>query len=160
MEVNLSDWLGANAWAIWLSLALLLAIAEILSLDLFLLMLAIGALAGAGVAVLAPGLWWLQILVAVGVSVAMLVFLRPSVLKKVRSMPGYRSSLDKMVGSSGVATSAITGDARGEAKIDGQSWSARTFDPSMVIEPGTEIEVYEIDGAIAVVYPKHGALPE
>jgi membrane protein implicated in regulation of membrane protease activity len=28
-----------------------------------------------------------------------------------------------------------------------------------VIEQGTEIEVYEIDGAIAVVYPKHGALP-
>jgi hypothetical protein len=28
-----------------------------------------------------------------------------------------------------------------------------------VIEQGTEIEVYEIDGVIAVVYPKHGELP-
>ena len=30
---------------------------------------------------------------------------------------------------------------------------------ALVIAPGEEIEVYEIDGAIAVVYPKHGALP-
>ena len=47
MEVNLTDWLGDNSWAIWLSLAFLLGIAEIMSLDLVLIMLAVGALAGA-----------------------------------------------------------------------------------------------------------------
>ena len=30
MEVNLTDWLGDNSWAIWLSLAFLLGIAEIM----------------------------------------------------------------------------------------------------------------------------------
>ena len=50
MEVNLTDWLGDNSWAIWLSLAFLLGIAEIMSLDLVLIMLAVGALAGAVVA--------------------------------------------------------------------------------------------------------------
>ncbi len=64
MEVNLTDWLGDNSWAIWLSLAFLLGVAEIMSLDLVLIMLAVGALAGAVVAVLAPSLWWLQILTA------------------------------------------------------------------------------------------------
>ena len=54
MEVNLTDWLGDNSWAIWLSLAFLLGVAEIMSLDLVLIMLAVGALAGAVVAVLAP----------------------------------------------------------------------------------------------------------
>ena len=49
MEVNLTDWLGENSWAIWLSLAFLLGVAEIMSLDLVLIMLAVGALAGAGV---------------------------------------------------------------------------------------------------------------
>jgi membrane protein implicated in regulation of membrane protease activity len=43
--------------------------------------------------------------------------------------------------------------------VDGQSWSARPFSSDVVIEKGVEIEVYEIDGAIAVVYPKHGSLP-
>jgi membrane protein implicated in regulation of membrane protease activity len=158
MEVNLTDWLGDNSWAIWLSLAFLLGIAEIMSLDLVLIMLAVGALAGAGVAVIAPSLWWLQILVASGISIMMLLLLRPTLLAKVRNMPGYRSSSAKMVGSSGVATSQID-KAGGEIKVDGQSWSARPYSSDLVIEQGTEIEVYEIDGVIAVVYPKHGALP-
>jgi membrane protein implicated in regulation of membrane protease activity len=158
MEVNLTDWLGDNSWAIWLSLAFLLGIAEIMSLDLVLIMLAVGALAGAAVAVFAPTLWWLQILVATAVSVGMLLLLRPTLLAKVRSMPGYRSSTDKMIGSSGVAVSQID-KSGGEIKVDGQSWTARPYSSDVVIEQGTEIEVYEIDGAIAVVYPKHGQLP-
>ncbi len=152
--VNLTDWLGEHAWAIWLSLAFLLAVAEMLSLDLVLIMLAAGALAGAGVAVVAPDLWWLQILVASGVSAGTLALLRPTLLAKVRNMPGYRSSTAKMVGSSGLALSQID-NTGGEVKVDGQSWSARPYSSDIVIEQGTEIEVYEIDGAIAVVYPKH-----
>jgi membrane protein implicated in regulation of membrane protease activity len=158
MEVNLTDWLGENSWAIWVSLAFLLGIAEIISLDLVLIMLAVGALVAAGVAVVAPSLWWLQILVAAGVSVSMLLLLRPTLVAKVRSMPGYRSSADKMVGSSGVAVSQID-KSGGEIKVDGQSWTARPYSSDVVIEQGTEIEVYEIDGVIAVVYPKHGQLP-
>lgn len=156
--MNLTDWLGDHAWAIWLSLAFLLGVAEILSLDLVLIMLAAGALAGAGVAVIAPDLWWLQILVAAGVSVATLATLRPTLLAKVRNMPGYRSSTAKMVGSSGLALSQID-KSGGEIKVDGQSWSARPYSSDIIIEQGTEIEVYEIDGAIAVVYPKHGEMP-
>jgi membrane protein implicated in regulation of membrane protease activity len=158
MEVNLTDWLGDNSWAIWLSLAFLLGIAEIMSLDLVLIMLAVGALAGAAVAVIAPSLWWLQILVASGISIMMLLLLRPTLLAKVRNMPGYRSSADKMVGSTGVAISQID-KSGGEIKVDGQSWSARPYSSDVVIEQGTEIEVYEIDGVIAVVYPKYGQLP-
>ena len=157
MEMNLTDWLGDHAWALWLSLAFLLAVAEIVSLDLVLIMLAAGALAGAGVAVLAPDLWWLQVLVAAGVSVSTLGLLRPSLLAKVRAMPGYRSSTAKMVGSAGVATSQIDRTG-GEIKVDGQSWSARPYSADVVIDAGTEVEVYEIDGAIAVVYPRYGEL--
>ncbi|MGO1975440.1 MAG: NfeD family protein [Propionibacteriaceae bacterium] len=159
MPENLSDWLGDNAWVIWVSLAALLGIAEMLTLDLVLIMLATGALAGAGVALVAPGLWWLQILVAAAISLVMLGLLRPTLLRHVRNMPGYRSSLEKLVGSSGTAASEITSQPIGEVKIDGQSWTARSFDEEMVIEAGTEIEVYAIEGAIAVVYPKHGELP-
>jgi len=155
--VNLTDWLGDHAWAIWLSLALLLAVAEIISLDLVLIMLAVGALAGSAVAVVAPDLWWLQVGAAAGVSVGMLALLRPTLIDRVRSMPGYRSSTAKMVGSTGTAVSQIDRSG-GEVKVDGQSWSARPYSSDIVIEAGTEVEVYEIDGAIAVVYPKYGEL--
>lgn len=152
MSINLTDWLGDNPWALWLTVALLLGIAEVLSLDLVLIMLAAGALAGAGVSLIAPGMWWLQILVAAGASVGMLAILRPTLLVKVRAMPGYRSSLDKMVGSVGVATAEIT-HHNGEVKIDGLTWSARTMDDETTVEPGDTVEVYEVDGVTAIVYP-------
>ena len=158
MPQNLTDWLGDHGWALWLSLAFLLGVAEVMSLDLVLIMLAVGALAGAGVSLAAPDLWWLQVLVAAGVSVGMLILLRPTLLAKVRNAPGYRSSTAKMVGSSGVATAQIDRSG-GEIKVDGQTWTARPYAADIVIEQGTEVEVYEIDGAIAVVYPKHELLP-
>ena len=154
----MTDWLSEHAWAIWLSLAFLLAVAETVSLELVLIMFAAGALAGAGVAVLAPTLWWLQILVAAGVSIGTLLLLRPTLMARVRSLPGYRSSTASMVGSTGTAVSQIDRTG-GQVKVDGQSWTARPYMSDLVIEQGTEVEVYEIDGAIAVVYPKHGALP-
>lgn len=154
---NLSDWLGDNGWAIWFSLALLLAIAEILSLDLVLIMLAAGALAGGVTALIAPDLWWLQVLVAVAVSIMSLLMLRPTVMRRVRNMPGYRSSLAAMVGRSGRVTRQVDA-VQGEVKVDGQTWSARAFDESMVIEAGIEIEVFELDGTVAVVYPRHSEL--
>jgi membrane protein implicated in regulation of membrane protease activity len=158
MLQNLTDWLGDHGWALWLSLAFLLAVAEVMSLDLVLIMFAVGALAGAGVSLFAPDLWWLQILVASGVSVGMLMLLRPTLMAKVRSMPGYRSSTAKMVGSTGVAIAQID-KSGGEIKVDGLTWTARPYSSDVVIAQGTEIEVYEIDGPIAVVYPKHDLLP-
>lgn len=150
------QWLAANAWVVWLIAAVGLGVAETATLDFTLLMLASGALAGMATALMFPGLWWLQIVVALVVAVAMLLLLRPTLLAKIGSAPGYRSSLEKMVGSAGVAVTEITTET-GEAKVSGESWTARAVEGT--IPAGTEIEVYQIDGAVAVVYPRHQALP-
>lgn len=158
MPMNLTDWLGDNPWALWLTLAVLLGIAEILSMDFVLIMIAIGALAGAVLGAVVPALWWLQILAAAAVSVGLLAAARPTIMRRVNQLPGYRSSTDKMVGSTGLAISDISNET-GEIKVDGQTWTARVYTPGTLITKGTEIEVYAIDGAIAVVYPKYGELP-
>lgn len=150
------EWVAEHLWAAWLILATLLAVAEMLTLDFTLLMLAAGAIAGGLIALAFPGLVWLQILMAVVVAVAMLGLARPTLLRKIRAMPGYRSSVDKMVGSPGLALTAITADG-GEVKVAGEVWSAHSLEGS--IDAGTEVEVYRIDGAIAIVYPRHLALP-
>lgn len=150
------QWLAENAWVVWLVLAGLLAVTETTTLDLTLLMLATGALAGAGVALFFPALIWLQIVVALVVAVSMLLLARPTLLAKIRSQPGYRSSIDKMVGANGTATAEIT-TGGGEAKVNGEIWSARAVEGTIAV--GTEIEVYQIDGAVAVVYPRYQALP-
>lgn len=98
-----------------------------------------------------PGLVWLHLLVAVVVAVALLGLLRPELLKRLHKGPGYRSSIDKMVGSTGRSLREITASG-GEAKINGEVWSARSYDGEPIAE-GVEVEVFEIDGATAVVYP-------
>ncbi len=150
------EWLSANGWVIWLVIAGGLAVSEMLTLDLTLLMLAGGALAGGAVALILPGALPLQIVVAVATALAMLFLLRPSMLRRLRSSPGYRSSADKLLGSTGVAVAEITPTA-GEVKIAGEVWSARSYDGSP-IAPGTEIEVMERDGITVLVYPRHKPL--
>ncbi|GAA3877243.1 NfeD family protein [Tessaracoccus defluvii] len=151
------DWLGANLWSLWGITALGLAAAELFTLDLTLLMLASGALAGGVVALVFPGLFWLQIVVAVVVAVASLFLLRPTLLEKVRNAPGYRSSLDNLVGARGTVT-ALVGAETGEVKVSGQVWEARPYDPTITIEPGEPIEVFGLDGITLIVYPVHRSI--
>ena len=99
----------------------------------------------------------LQVIVAVAVAALLLAVLRPTLLRRIREAPGYRSSLDKLVGSEGVATSEIT-DGHGQVKVDGEEWSARALEPGSTIAVGERIEVYEVDGATLVVYPVFGIL--
>ena len=46
----------------------------------------------------------------------------------------------------------------GEVKLAGEVWTARSVDGA-VIAAGEQVEVYRIDGATVVVYPRHQALP-
>ena len=154
---DLLDWIRDNLWVGWGVGALGLAAAELLTLDLTLLMLAVGAAAGGVTALIFPSLIWLQLIVAIVTAVATLFLLRPTLLEKVRKAPGYRSSLDTLVGTSGVATTEITG-VTGEVKVDGQVWQARSFDPSVVISAGEHIEVYGLDGITLIIYPSQRQL--
>ena len=76
------DWLADHAAAVWAMLAVLLGVAEMVSLDLFLIMLAGGAGAGA-VAALLGAPFALQAIVAAVTSIALLGMVRPPVVKKL-----------------------------------------------------------------------------
>lgn len=145
-------WLIENAWVVWFAVAAILAVTEVAAGDFTLLMLASGALAGGVAALVFPGLWLVQVLVAVFVAVLMLAILRPTLLKRVREAPGYRSSLDKLIGSTGPALTAITATT-GEVKLGGEVWSARSYDGG-AIDAGVQVEVYDVDGTVVRVYPK------
>jgi membrane protein implicated in regulation of membrane protease activity len=145
------DWLGDNAWAGWFGAAALLAVAELLSMDFVLLMVALG-LAGGGVADLLGAPLALQVLVAVIVAMGTLVFVRPSVVRRLHHGPELTTGHAALVGRSAVVTSEITAHG-GQVKLAGETWTARPFDDSMVIPEGSTVDVFEIKGATAVVYP-------
>jgi membrane protein implicated in regulation of membrane protease activity len=143
------DWLRENAWAIWLGLAMLLGVAELVSLDLILLMLAGGALVGAVTSLFLPVS--IQVFAAVLTSVAMLALVRPNVVRRLHSGPDLVTGHDKLIGKQGVVISEVSCDA-GQVRIGGEVWTARPYDDDAVIEPGARVDVFEIRGATAMVH--------
>jgi membrane protein implicated in regulation of membrane protease activity len=146
------DWLGDNAWAAWLSASVLLGVAEMLSLDLVLIMLSVGALAGMVVAVIGAPVA-AQFVVAAAVSVAMLAVVRPTLAKRLHGGPELTLGHGKLVGQRGVVTQEITGLQNGRIKLAGEVWTAAPYDENVTIAPGETVEVLQIKGATAFVHP-------
>lgn len=146
------DWLGDNAWAAWFGLAAVLGVAELVSLDLVLVMLAAGALAGGVSALLGAGLV-LSVLVAGVTAVGMLAVVRPGLVARLHSGPELTLGHHKLLGQRAVVTSQITGATVGQIKVAGEIWSAAPYDEHLTIEPGATVEVFEIRGATAYVHP-------
>jgi membrane protein implicated in regulation of membrane protease activity len=138
-------------WVWWLVAAVVLAIVEVTTLDLVFIMLAGGALAGAGVVAVGGGPI-LAAIVAIVVSVALLGVVRPIALRHLRHPPEIRTGVAALVGSSAVVLERVNANG-GQIKLGGEIWSARPFDESQVIEPGSRVDVIEIKGATALVYP-------
>ena len=146
------EWFRDHGVEVWLAIAILLGLAEMLSLDLVLAMLAVGALAGlVTAAVGAP--FVLQFLVAGGASVAMLALVRPNLVKRLHSGPELTLGHGKLVGTQGLVTETVTSLTPGRVRLSGEIWSAQPYDETLTIEPGETVEVLQIKGATAFVHP-------
>jgi membrane protein implicated in regulation of membrane protease activity len=148
IDMQLPD--GFEAWQAWLGLAVLLVVLELFSLDLVLLMLAAGAVAGM-VADLLGAADWLQALVAVATSVAALGLVRPTVVKRLHSGPTLQMSHERMVGQEAVVVQQVSAQA-GLVRVAGELWSARSYDHDQVIEVGHTVEVFQVTGASVLVH--------
>lgn len=136
-------------WLIWLIAAGVLAAAETSSLSLVLIMMGGGAVAGSITAALGGPLL-LQVIVAVAATAALLGGVRPIAQRHLRLGSGAITGSDALVGRTAVVLSAV--DARdGRVRLNGAEWSARAFDDTQVLVPGTEVRVMQISGATAVV---------
>jgi membrane protein implicated in regulation of membrane protease activity len=143
------EWIVANGWVFWLALFLVLAIIEMMSLDLYFIMLSGGALGAVAVA-LAGGDFWLQAVVFCVVSLAMVFFLRPIAIKHLRKGPAnQRTNVDRLLGQDALVLEP-TSRMAGRAKIGGETWSARSEDDSP-LEPGAYGTVVRISGATAYI---------
>ncbi|WP_029253283.1 NfeD family protein [Paraoerskovia marina] len=138
------------AWLWWLGGAAVLALLEIVSLDLVLIMFAGGALAAAGTAGLGAPVW-VQILAFLVTSGLLLFALRPWLLRSLRSrMTLTETNAAAQVGRMAVVLEDVT-ELHGRIKLAGEVWSARTEDEAPSLPVGTEVRVLRIDGATAVV---------
>jgi membrane protein implicated in regulation of membrane protease activity len=140
------------AWVIWMVIAAVLTVSEVLTLTLALGLVAVGALA-AGLAGAFGLPFPLQILVFAVTSGAGLGFVRPLALRHVRQPPLLRSGVAALVGREAFTLTEVT-RTEGRVRIGGEEWSARPYDPDLVIPEGKPVDVLAIEGAYALVYPR------
>jgi membrane protein implicated in regulation of membrane protease activity len=139
------------AWLIWVIVAAALSVVELLTLTVAAGLLAVAAVAASVIAALGVSAAGqaAAFAVASGVSVAVVL---PAVRRHRRAARrGPRSGVAALVGRSALVIDPV--DAHhGRVRIGGEVWSARAFTPGQVIPAGTVVDVFEIDGATALVY--------
>jgi membrane protein implicated in regulation of membrane protease activity len=140
-----------DEWLIWLIFAVVLGVAEV-----FTLTAALGVLAGAALltAVLAAILSVpFQLLAFVIASIAGVVLVRPIALRHMRQPQLERFGVDALVGKPAYVLEEVTG-LGGRVRIGGEEWTARAYDETLAIPAGTVVDVMEIRGSTAFVYPQ------
>lgn len=143
---------------LWIVLGVVLAIAEIFTVSLLLIMFAAGALAAAGAAALgAPVL--AQVLVFAAVSALSVGAIRPVIRRHQR--PAVETGdtafgVEAIEGASATVLEQVDA-GHGVVKIDGETWTARPFDSTETFAPGDRVRVIKIRGTTAFVW--HDDMP-
>ncbi len=144
-------------WLFWLAAAALLGVAEFYTLTLVFGLIASAALVAAVTAGLGAPVT-IQLLAFVGAGGVGLVSLRPIVKRHLALPPVSRDGSDALVGRSALVTREVSATG-GLVHLAGEDWSARAYDEDVVIPPGVRVDVFEIDGATALVHPRE-SLPD
>jgi membrane protein implicated in regulation of membrane protease activity len=138
---------------IWLGMAAVLTLVELLTIAFVASYLAVGALAAAG----AWGLglpFGAQVVVFVAVSVGLLAITRRQVVR-LASQHGRPAAAHgpQLAGRVGVVTREIGPHRAGQVRIGTEPWTARAYNGSERIPAGTTVEVMLVEGATALVHP-------
>lgn len=140
-----------DAWIVWLVAACVLGIGEMHQGGFYLAPFAAGAALAAIVSLLGVGVL-LSGLVFLISSAIVFATLRPIARRHRRLPPAIRTGAAALIGRKAIVLERISNDeSMGCVKIDGEVWTARSFDEDEVIDPGERVEVVEIRGATALV---------
>ncbi|MBC9224956.1 NfeD family protein [Aeromicrobium sp. 636] len=146
------DWFGDDIWVTWTALGVILCLIELASGELIFLMFGIAAFSAAVAAAAGAPLAIPLGLFGV-VSVALLALVRPRIVARLYDGPSLPSGQHGLVGHSAIVDEEVNRLA-GRVLIGDVLWTARPVDPEAVYEPGDELLVAAIDGAIARVVRK------
>jgi membrane protein implicated in regulation of membrane protease activity len=138
-------------WVFWVVVMGATGIGEMLTAGFFLAPFAIGA-ALAAIVDLAGAPELAAWIVFVFASIGTLGLVRPIALRHLKMPPAIRTGGAALVGKRAVVLERIVNnEGVGCVKIDGEVWTARSFDEDQIFDPGERVEVVEIRGATALV---------
>ena len=138
---------------LWIVLAIALAIAEAFTAAFLVIFFAVGALAAAGAAALGAPLL-LQAIVFAVVSGLSVGALRPIIMRHAKSAAETGETafgIEAIEGSQATVLEEVNAE-HGLVKIDGELWTARSFDGAETYAPGDRVRVIKVKGATAIVW--------
>ena len=137
-------------WVFWLIAAGVFFIIEMATIGFLVFWLGIGALLAMVTSFITDSIF-IQALVFVVTSTLLLIFTRPLVDKFIKTPKELKTNAYSIIGKKAIVISKINNiEGIGQIKIDGEVWSAKSFDDEDIPED-TEVEITEIDGVKAVV---------
>ena len=138
-----------SLWLVWLIVSFTCLLIELTSGDLFVICFAFGALASLVLSLFgAP--FWLQVLVWAVASVLCIIFVRPSMVRKIHAKKERLSNADAMIGQKGKVTTAIPASGFGYVKIAGDEWRSVSVNKTE-IPVGTTVNIVSRDSTILTV---------
>jgi membrane protein implicated in regulation of membrane protease activity len=135
---------------VWFIVAGGLAVAELLTGGLYLLMFALAAAAAGVVALVGGGAVW-EFVAFVLAAAGLTLGLRPIAARHLNTAPLLATGAQAIVGAEGAVVEQVDRHD-GRVKIKGEIWSARAYPEDTVIVVGSQVRVLRIDGATAIVH--------
>lgn len=133
----------------WLIILALLILIEIITLGITTIWFAGGALTAFIVSLFYDNLI-LEIILFAAVSIALLYFTRPVVMKYY-SNKSQKSDYEGVIGREAIVIATVDNmNTDGQVDVEGQVWSARSLDGN-IFEEGTKVTVKGISGAKLIV---------
>ncbi|MDR1899524.1 MAG: NfeD family protein [Treponema sp.] len=134
----------------WLALVVLFSVIELCTFGLTTVWFAISALVMVFLSFL-PIPFRGQVTIFLAVAILLLVFTRPIAVKKLK-VGKVKTNVEDLAGKHALVTKTIKEFEKGEIRLNGQIWSAKSEDGG-TMEEGTRCEVLRIEGVHAVVRP-------
>lgn len=135
---------------LWLIIGIILVLAEVLSGAFVLVMLGGAALIAALVALVGgPGI--ISGVVFAAVAAGGITLARPAIMRHMHQTEHIKTNVDALVGGKALVVTTVDANT-GQVKINGELWSARSYDETEVLEPGRSVTIMNISGATAVVW--------
>jgi membrane protein implicated in regulation of membrane protease activity len=142
-----------ESWIVWLIVAAVLGVAELVTITFAFGIIAVAAVVAAVVAAFHVD-FAIQLAAFVVAAGAGLGFVRPIAIRHIKQPPALRTGTAALVGRSAIVLEEVN-EHSGRIRIEGEEWSSRPYlDESLVIPVGTKVDVMEIRGATALVYPR------
>lgn len=133
----------------WLLILAVLILIEIIALNLITIWFAAGALLAFVTSLLYDNLV-LELILFLAASLALLYFIRPLILRYFNPKKA-KTSYQGVIGKDGLVNTTIDNIGRtGKVTVDGQEWSAISFEGS-IIEEGSKVKIHAISGVKLIV---------